>query len=85
MNDDTPVVTPADQSEVAQTIAYALEHRRNGKAARDFDRVLAMAAGEHVAEWLNRSGFIVCRRPPLPGHSVSYGPTGVVGKDTAGE
>lgn len=63
-------LTPANPDEVIDRIAFALRHRRTGKASRDYEQAMAGGAASHVLEMLRLSGFVVMRRAALQAHSA---------------
>ena len=66
-------LTPATPDDLREALVWALRRNR-GKPTRQYDDLLAGAAAEHLMEELRRMGFVVMRRPPLPGHSMNSSP-----------
>ena len=62
---------PADPDDLKQALAYALRFagRRRSRSADD---VMARITAERIAEHLERAGYVVLKRPPVPG---SVGPS----------
>ena len=67
-------LTPATLDDVRESLAFALRYSRSGKRVADRDSLMASAAAEHLIEALERSGFVIMKRPPAPPHSA-YTPT----------
>ena len=65
----------ANPDDVPQTLAFALLYSGR-KRARDSETMMADIVAKRLVEHLNRSGFVVMRRPERAPHSTS-GPTGV--------
>ena len=63
-------LTPATPDDVRESLAYALRYSRSGKRVADRDSVMASAAAEHLLEALERSGFVIMKRPPAPAHTA---------------
>ena len=62
-------LSPATPDEIAQTLAFAL--RFDGrKRVRHADELVARIAAERLVKHLERSGFVVMKRPPLAAHSA---------------
>ena len=63
---DADRLTPADPKDIADTLAFAL--RRSGrKRMHDADEYMARMAAERLVEALERSGFVVMKKPPSEG------------------
>lgn len=66
-----PPLVPADPAEVASAIAYGLRFDERGRPRKGGAWELAAALlAEQLAAQLERSNFVVCRRPPRPPHST---------------
>ena len=61
-------LTPASRDDVRESLAYALRYSRAGKRVADRDSIMAITAAEHLVDALERSGFVVMKRPPAPDH-----------------
>ncbi len=60
---DADRLTPADPNDIADTLAFAL--RRSGrKRVYDADEMMAAIAAKRLVEALERSGFVVMKKPP---------------------
>ena len=60
---DEPPLTPASADELATTLSYAL--RFDGrKARRQSSELMADITARHLIEHLERSGFVVMKKPP---------------------
>ena len=66
---DRPL-TLAIRSDVRDSLAYALRYSRSGKRVADRDGLMASAAAEHLVDALERSGFVVMKKPPAPDHTA---------------
>jgi len=64
MPDDT--LRPATRDEVRETLGYALRFNRSGKSHRHASDMMAQIAAEVLVEHLERSGFVVMKKPPAP-------------------
>ena len=63
---DADRLTPADPKDIADTLAFAL--RRSGrKRMHDADEYMARIAAERLVEALERSGFVIMKKPPSVG------------------
>ena len=72
MPDDAPKLTPAARDDVTQTLAFALT--LNGrKRFQPNSELMAKITAEHLAQHLERCGFVIMRKPPGAGHSTSGG------------
>ena len=61
---DDPHLTPATADDVKEALAFAL--RWNGrKRTHTGDEMMARITAERLAEHLERSGFVIMRRPAL--------------------
>ena len=60
---------PATRDEVRQTLGYALQFNRSGKAHRVANEMTARIAADVLAEHLELAGFVVMKKPPAPMHS----------------
>jgi hypothetical protein len=59
----------ADPADVAQSLAFALLYSGR-KRTRDADAMMADIVAKRLAEHLRRSGYVIMRRPPGPGHTT---------------
>jgi len=62
---DTPDLRPATADEIAQTLAFALQYDGR-KRVHQADSFLARIAAERLVLHLERSGFVVMKKPPAP-------------------
>ena len=60
---DTPdQLSPATEADTLLALSYALKH--DGKRAfRNADTLMAEITAAHLLDYLNRSGFVVMKRP----------------------
>jgi hypothetical protein len=59
-------LTPADASDIAESVAFALLFSGR-KRVHDNDRLTASIAAKHIVRHLERSGYVVMKRPPIGG------------------
>jgi hypothetical protein len=66
---DADRLTLASPDDLAQALAFAL--RFNGrKRIRGAGEIMAQIVAERLVEHLERSGFVVMKRPPIDGASA---------------
>jgi hypothetical protein len=66
MPDADAKLTPADPSDLADAVAFAL--RFDGrKRVHNADQYMAAIAAERVVRHLERAGFVVMKKPPVIG------------------
>ena len=70
---EAPALRPATPHELAETLAFALRYDGR-KRVHHADSMMARVAAERLVRHLERSGFVVMKRGPLPGHSASGHP-----------
>ena len=60
---------PATRDEVRDALSYALRFSRAGKSHRHASELMARIAADVLVEHLERSGFVLMRKPgmPMPG------------------
>ncbi len=66
-----PRITPAAPDDLADALAFALRfdgRRRKDDAAEIMARIVAKRLVEH----LERSGFVVMKKPPIGGSALPY-------------
>jgi hypothetical protein len=66
MRDDAKKLTPADASDIAESVAHALLFSGR-KRVHDSDRMMASIAAQHIVRHLEKCGFVVMKRPPIGG------------------
>jgi hypothetical protein len=59
-------LTPATSEEIADAIAFALRYSGR-KRVHDSSEMMAAIVAKRLAQHLERSGFVVMKRPPLSG------------------
>ena len=69
MPDPADNLTPADPSDLAESIAFALRFEGR-KRKHDAAEYMAAIAAERVVRHLERAGFVVMKKPPPCGHSA---------------
>ena len=66
---DDPPLRPATADEVEQALAFALQF--NGrKRVHHGDDFMARITAERLVQYLERSGFVVMKKPPMRAHST---------------
>lgn len=69
---DEPNLRRADPADIAQTLSHAL--RFDGrKRVHTAEEMMARITAERLVHHLERSGFIVMRKPPIAGHAAAPG------------
>jgi hypothetical protein len=64
-----PSLRPATTDEIEQALAFALQF--NGrKRVHQGDELMARITAERLAEHLERSGFVVMKKPPMRAHTA---------------
>jgi hypothetical protein len=66
---DAEKLTPADPSDLADALAFALRFQGR-KRVHNADEIMAGIVAKRLGEHLERSGFVVMKKPPLGGHSA---------------
>ncbi len=71
-----PPLRPATREELARTLAYALQYRRDGKPHRHAQHHLTAIAAGVLVDHLELAGFVVMKKPPAPMHGAPapFGP-----------
>jgi len=62
---DTPSLRPASPDELAEALAFALRYEGR-KRVPHADDLMARIAAERLVRHLERSGFVVLKRPTAP-------------------
>jgi hypothetical protein len=62
-------LTPADPSDLAAALAFALRFQGR-KRVHNADEIMAEIVAKRLVEHLERSGFVVMKRPPEIGPAV---------------
>jgi hypothetical protein len=73
MPDDPDNLRPATPGELAEALRFALMYEGR-KRRHDGDRLAANIVAQRLARHLERSGFVVMKRPPAPMHTASDHP-----------
>ena len=63
---DDEKLSPADPKDIADTVAFALLFSGR-KRVHDLDRSMAAIAADRIVRHLERSGYVVMKRPPVRG------------------
>ena len=70
---DDDKLTPAAREDVANSISFALLWSRGRKRVHDSEAMTAALAADRIVQHLERSGFVILKRPPIGG-SVPLNP-----------
>ena len=73
MPDDADELTPADASDIAESVAFALLFYGR-KRVHDSDRMTAAIAARRIVRHLERCGFVLMKRRPIVGGSAPQNP-----------
>jgi hypothetical protein len=71
-------LTPADPQDFADSIAFALLFSGR-KRVHDSEKSMARIAADRIVRHLERSGYVVMKRPPVPGAGDNPGRRGFEG------
>jgi len=71
MSDAQENLTAAQPAEIADAIAFALRYSGR-KRVHDSAELMAAIVTKRLVEHLERSGFVVMKRPPLSGSAPAY-------------
>jgi hypothetical protein len=63
---DAEQLTPAKPDDIAEAIAFALRYSGR-KRVNDAGEMMAAIVAKRLVEHLERSGFVVMKRPPVAG------------------
>jgi hypothetical protein len=63
---DADKLTPADPSDLAAALAFALRYSGR-KRVHNADEIMAEIVAKRLVEHLERSGFVVMKKPPIGG------------------
>jgi len=66
MPDRDPKLTPADPSDIAGSVAFALLNSGR-KRVHDSDQMMASIVAQRIVAHLERSGYVLMKKPPLTG------------------
>jgi hypothetical protein len=68
---DEAQLRPATAQEIAESLSFALQYdgRKRVHQADDF---MARITAQRLVEHLERSGFVLMRKPPTPAPSASF-------------
>jgi hypothetical protein len=75
---DGEKLSPADPSDIADSIAFALQFSGR-KRVHDSDQYIAAIVANRIVRHLERTGFVVMKKPPAPGGGDNPGRTGTSG------
>jgi hypothetical protein len=76
---DDEKLSPADPSDIAGSIAFALQ-LSGRKRVHDADQYMAPIVADRIVRHLERAGFVVMKRPPTGGGGDNPGRTGTPGR-----
>jgi hypothetical protein len=66
---DAPVLRPATPDEIAETLSFALRYEGR-KRVHHADDAMARITAERLVRHLERSGFVLMKRPPAMAPTV---------------
>jgi hypothetical protein len=66
MSDDPNTLCRATSEDVADALAFALRFQGR-KRAHNADEIMSAIVAKRLVEQLERSGFVVMKRPPISG------------------
>jgi len=66
MSDDPGALSPATFEDVADALAFALRFQGR-KRVHSADELMSAIVAKRLVEHLERSGFVVMKRPPIGG------------------
>jgi hypothetical protein len=75
MPDDAEKLTPADASDIADSVAFALLFSGR-KRVHDSDRMTASIAAQRIVRHLEKCGYVLMKRPPIGGSAPQNPPPG---------
>lgn len=64
-----PAFTPAKRDDVLFTLQYAMRHDLTGKVHQKASEVAVSMLASLVLDHLERSNFVIMKKPPLAAHS----------------
>jgi hypothetical protein len=73
MNSPPESLTPASAVEIADAIAFALRYSGR-KRVNDSSEMMAAIVAKRLVQHVERSGFVVMKRPPLSGSAPRPAP-----------
>jgi hypothetical protein len=71
MSDPADALTPATAEDVANALAFALRFSGR-KRVHNADELMSSIVAKRLAEHLERSGFVVMKKPPIGGSTAPY-------------
>jgi len=69
MRDPAEKLMPATPDDLADALAFALRFQGR-KRVHNADEIMAEIVAKRLVDHLERSGVVVMKKPPVPGHSV---------------
>jgi hypothetical protein len=73
MSDPDAKLPPADASDIASSISFALLYSGR-KRVHDSDAMMASITAQRIVRHLERSGFVVLKKPPIGGSAPQNPP-----------
>ncbi len=68
----TEPLQPADRQDIADALAFALRYSGR-KRVGDSAEIMASIVAKRLVEHLDRCGFVILRKPPIPGSAPRQG------------
>ena len=69
----TDTLRPAPQDEIADALSFALRYDGR-KRVHHADEIMAQVTAERLVQHLERSGFVLMRKPPASAPTTSHMP-----------
>jgi hypothetical protein len=66
-----PELLPAAPQDIADALAFALRYSGR-KRVHDSAEIMSAIVAKRLVEHLDRCGFVVMRKPPIPGSAAPY-------------
>jgi hypothetical protein len=70
---DDEKLTPADASDIAESVAFALMFSGR-KRVHESDRMTASIAAQRIVRHLEKCGYVLMKRPPIGGSAPLHPP-----------
>ncbi len=71
MTDPADKLMPADPSDLAAALAFALRFQGR-RRVHNADELMSEIVAKRLVEHLERSGFVVMKKPPIGGSTPSF-------------
>jgi hypothetical protein len=71
VSDPAPILCPADPSDVASALSFALQNDGR-RRVRQADTLMARIVADRLVEHLERSGFVIMKKPDQVAPTTSW-------------